>query len=181
MPITRVIFVCHGNICRSPMAEFYLKDLVLKEGIAEQFHIESAATTSEEIWNGRGNPVYPPAREVLLRHGIDSSGKRARLMTRGDYQLFDYLIGMDDENLYDMHRICGGDPMGKMSLLMDWVDWQERGRLAPGQGRSVADPWYTRNFEATWDDIVQGCQAFFAYVGKMRQNQLFPGSDREEG
>ncbi|MDD7200636.1 MAG: low molecular weight protein-tyrosine-phosphatase [Sphaerochaetaceae bacterium] len=162
--MTKILFVCHGNICRSPMAEFFCKDLVLKEGIADQFHIESAATTSEEIWNGRGNPVYPPAREVLLRHGINPAGKRARLMTRGDYRLFDYLVGMDDENLCDMRRIAGGDLEGKIYGLMDFVEWRKSGTLVAGSGRDVADPWYTRDFEAAWNDIVQGCQTFFAYV-----------------
>ena len=170
--MTKILFVCHGNICRSPMAEFFCKDLVLKEGIADQFHIESAATTSEEIWNGRGNPVYPPAREVLLRHGINPAGKRARLMTRGDYRLFDYLVGMDDENLCDMRRIACGDPEGKIYGLMDFVEWRKSGTLVAGSGRDVADPWYTRDFEAAWNDIVQGCQAFFAYVHRMQPNQL---------
>lgn len=163
----KVLFICHGNICRSPMAEFFCKDLVLKEGIADQFHIESAATTSEEIWNGRGNPVYPPARDVLLRHGIDPSGKRARLMTKEDYQLFDYLVGMDGENLCDMRRIIGGDPEGKIYGLMDFVEWRKSGNLVAGSGRDVADPWYTRNFEAAWNDIVKGCRSFFAYVNRI--------------
>ena len=146
--MTKILFVCHGNICRSPMAEFFCKDLVLKEGIADQFHIESAATTSEEIWNGRGNPVYPPARDVLLRHGIDPSGKRARLMT-------------------NMRRIAGGDPEGKIYGLMDFVEWRKSGNLVAGSGRDVADPWYTRNFEAAWNDIVKGCRSFFAYVNRI--------------
>ena len=165
--MTKILFICHGNICRSPMAEFFCKDLVLKEGIADQFHIESAATTSEEIWNGRGNPVYPPARDVLLRHGIDPSGKRARLMTKEDYRLFDYLVGMDGENLCDMRRIAGGDPEGKIYGLMDFVEWRKSGNLVAGSGRDVADPWYTCDFEAAWNDIVKGCRSFFAYVNRI--------------
>ena len=147
MPI-KVLFICHGNICRSPMAEFVMKDMVKKAGRDGEFKIDSAATTTEEIWNGVGNPVYPPARKKLLEHGIDPGDKRARLAVRDDYQEYDYIIGMDSENMYDMKRIFGEDPNGKLSLLMDHTD--ER-------GRGVADPWYTRDFESTWKDVVKGC------------------------
>ncbi len=143
MPI-KVLFVCHGNICRSPMAEFVMKDLVRKAGREGEFFIESAATSTEEL----GNPVYPPARRKLAEHGIGCDGKTARLLRRADYDRFDRIVGMDRENLADMRRICGGDPAGKICLLLDFTD-------RPG---SVADPWYTRDFEATWRDVEEGCR-----------------------
>ena len=142
-----ILFVCHGNICRSPMAEFVLKDMVRRRGLEEQFHIESRATSSEEIWGGRGNPVYPPARRMLAKHGISCDGKEAQRLTRVDYEDYDYIIGMDQENLRGMMRILGSDPAGKVSLLLDHTD-------RPG---SVADPWYTGDFESTWRDVVEGC------------------------
>ena len=139
-----ILFVCHGNICRSPMAEFVMKDLVKKAGLEHEFSIASAATSTEEI----GNPVYPPARRKLAEHGIGCAGHAARQLRRDDYDRWDYLIGMDSANLRNMHRICGGDPAGKISLLLDWTDH-------PG---SVADPWYTGDFEATWQDVLEGCR-----------------------
>ena len=129
----KILFVCHGNICRSPMAEFVMKDLVKRAGLASQFHIESAATSREEI----GNPVYPPARRKLAEHGITCSNHTARQLTNQDYDEYDLLIGM-----------CGGDYAGKMSLLMDHT-------TRPG---NVADPWYTEDFESTWRDVLEGCQ-----------------------
>lgn len=140
----KVLFVCHGNICRSPMAEFVMKDLVKKAGLASQFHIESAATSREEI----GNPVYPPARRKLEEHGISCEDHAARQLTNRDYDEYDLLIGMDQANLRDMYRICGGDYAEKMSLLMDHT-------ARPG---NVADPWYTEDFEVTWQDVLEGCQ-----------------------
>ncbi len=140
----KILFVCHGNICRSPMAEFVMKDLVKKAGLASQFHIESAATSREEI----GNPVYPPARRKLSEHGISCGGHAARQLTKQDYAEYDLLIGMDSANLRNMQRICGGDPDGKLRLLMDYTD----------HPRDVADPWYTGNFETTWQDVLAGCQ-----------------------
>lgn len=140
----KILFVCLGNICRSPMAEFVMKDMVAKAGLADRFHIESAATSTEEI----GNSVYPPARSILAEHGISCKGKTARQMTRADYDRFDMIIGMDRWNLRNMQRICDGDPEGKIHLLMDFTS-------RPGD---VADPWYTRNFEATWRDVVEGCK-----------------------
>ena len=140
----KILFVCHGNICRSPMAEFVMKDLVKKAGLASQFHIESAATSREEI----GNPVYPPARSKLAEHGISCDGHVARRLTNADYEKYDLLIGMDRANLWDMYRICGGDFSGKLRLLMDYT-------VRPGD---VADPWYTGNFETTWQDVLEGCQ-----------------------
>ena len=141
---TRILFVCHGNICRSPMAEFVMKDLVKRSWLEDEFFIESAATSTEEI----GNEVYPPARRKLAEHGISCKGKTARQMTRGDYDRFDLLIGMDEWNIRNMNRICGGDPEGKIHKLLDYTD-------RPGD---VADPWYTGNFEATWRDVLEGCQ-----------------------
>ena len=130
------------------MAEFVLKDMVEKQGIADQFEIASAATSTEEIWNGIGNPVYPPAKAKLAEHGIGCAGKTARQMTAGDYRKYDLLIGMDKANLRSMTRICGGDPEGKLHLLMDYAS-------RPGE---VADPWYTGDFETTYRDVLEGCR-----------------------
>ena len=141
--MTKILFVCHGNICRSPMAEFVMKDLVEKAGLSSRIQAESAACTREEL----GNPVYPPARRELAAHGIDCTGKTARLLEKRDYQRFDLLIGMDQENLRMMRRICGGDPDHKIRLLMEYTDFP----------REVADPWYTRDFGATWRDVEEGC------------------------
>ncbi len=141
----KILFVCHGNICRSPMAEFVLKDLAAKAGVSGRFRIDSAATSAEEL----GNPVYPPARRKLREHGIDCAGKTARRMTRADYDAYDLLIGMDRANVRNMTRLCGGDPDGKIRMLMHYC----------GQDREVADPWYTGDFEATWQDVSDGCRA----------------------
>ena len=140
----KILFVCHGNICRSPMAEFIMKDLVAKANRAEEFHIESAATSTEEL----GNPVYPPARRKLAEHGIDCRGKTARQLRHADYAAYDLLIGMDRWNIRNMERICGGDMEKKIHLLLDYTDH-------PGD---VADPWYTNDFETTWRDILDGCR-----------------------
>ena len=148
----RILFFCHGNICRSPMAEFVMKDLVSKAGLEDSFMIESAATSTEEI----GNSVYPPARRKLAEHGIGCAGKTARQMTRSDYDRYDLLIGMDSWNIRNMRNICGGDPEGKIVMLMDFT-------RRPGD---VADPWYTGNFEATWRDVLEGCQALLERFAK---------------
>ena len=148
----KVLFICHGNICRSPMAEFVMKDLVRKAGLEDDFSIASAATSTEEI----GNPVYPPARRKLAEHGIGCAGKTARQLRWEDYDRYDLLIGMDGANLRNMRRICGGDPVGKLSLLLDWT----------GRPGDVADPWYTGDFEATWRDVAAGCAALLAYLSK---------------
>ena len=126
------------------MAEFVMKDLVKKAGLESQFQIASAATSTEEI----GNPVYPPARRKLAEHGISCAGKTVRQLTRADYAQYDLLIGMDRANIRSMNRICGGDPDGKIKLLLDFTD-------RPGD---VADPWYTGDFDATWRDVLEGCQ-----------------------
>lgn len=152
--MTRILFICHGNICRSPMAEFVMKDLVKKAGLETQFHIESAATSTEEI----GNPVYPPARRKLAEHGIDCAGKTARQLKNSDYDAFDLLVGMDRANLRNMHRICGGDFAEKLHLLMDYTDH-------PGD---VADPWYTDDFETTWRDVLAGCQGLLRTIREER-------------
>lgn len=140
----RILFVCHGNICRSPMAEFVMKDLVAENGLEEQFYIESAATSTEEL----GNEVYPPAKRKLAEHGISCKGKTARQMKQADYDRFDLLIGMDEWNIRNMTRICGGDPENKIHKLLDYT--KRRG--------DVADPWYTGDFDATWRDVTEGCQ-----------------------
>ena len=140
----KILFVCHGNICRSPMAEFVMKDLVRNAGREWQFEIASAATSTDEI----GSPVYPPARRKLAEHGIGCAGKTARQLRRDDYGAWDYIVGMDGANFRNMRRICGGDPEGKISLLLDYTE-------RPGD---VADPWYTGDFEATWQDVLAGCR-----------------------
>lgn len=148
--MTRILFVCHGNICRSPMAEYVMKELVRKAGREEEFEIASAATSREEI----GNPVYPPARRKLAEHGIACDGHAARQMTERDYRRYDYLIGMDSANRRNMQRICSGDPDGKISLLMEHTN----------RPSDVADPWYTGDFEATWRDVLSGCQALLEEI-----------------
>lgn len=132
------------------MAEFVMKDLVRKAGLESQFHIASAATSTEEI----GSPVYPPARRKLAEHGINCSGKTARQLTRTDYDRYDLLIGMDNANLRNMRRICGGDSDGKIRLLLEFT----------GRSGEVADPWYTGDFEATWRDVLEGCSGLLRHL-----------------
>ncbi len=146
----KVLFICHGNICRSPMAEFIMKHLVAKRGLASDFYIASAATSTEEI----GSRVHHGTAAVLDRLGIDYSEKRARQMTKKDYQDYDMIIGMDEWNMRNMNRIAGGDPEGKLHLLLDFTD-------RPGD---VADPWYTRNFEVTYRDVMDGCEGLLDYL-----------------
>ena len=148
----RVLFICHGNICRSPMAEFIFRDMVAKRGLAAEFSIASAATSREEI----GNPVYPPAKRKLKEHGIDPAGKTARQMTAQDYKDYDYLLAAERYNIRNMERITGGDPQYKIFRLLDFSD----------RPRDIADPWYTGDFDEAWDDIVEGCQAFLKWLGK---------------
>ena len=148
----KILFVCHGNICRSPMAEFVMKKMVKDAGREAQFEIASAATSTEEI----GNPVYPPARRILAEHGIGCAGKTARQMTRQDYDYFDQIIAMDRNNLRNLKRMFGEDTQHKISLLMDYSH-------RPG---NVADPWYTGDFEATWHDVWNGCEGLLKNVMK---------------
>ena len=157
----RILFVCHGNICRSPMAEFVMKDIVNKQGLAESFYIESAATSTEEIWHGVGNPVYPPAKAKLRQMGIGTddnelgvSQKQARQTTRADYGRFDFIIGMDTANIRNMNHIYGGDPEQKIFKMLDFTD----------RDGDVADPWYTGNFDATWRDVSEGCHGLFRSI-----------------
>ena len=147
----KILFVCHGNICRSPMAEMILRDMVRRRGLEAEFVIASAATSTEEI----GNPVYPPARRMLASHGIDCGGKRAVQLCRADYDRYDWLLGMEAANIRRMRAICGGDPEGKIARLLD-------GTPNP---RDIADPWYTGNFQSTWDDLVEGCTALLDRLG----------------
>lgn len=146
----RILFVCHGNICRSPMAEFVMKDLVKKAGLEDEFYIESAATSTEEI----GNSVYPPARRKLAEHGISCTGKTARQLRAADYGRFDLLVGMDEWNIRNMTRMLGGDPEGKVCKLLDFTN----------RHGDVADPWYTDDFDATWRDCVEGCKGILDYM-----------------
>lgn len=148
----KVLFVCHGNICRSPMAEFAMKDMVKKLNIADSFEIASAAVSTEEI----GNDVYPPAKKKLAEHGISCKGKTARQMTKEDYSYYDFIIAMDRSNLRNMTRITGDDTDGKVSLLMDFTD----------SPRDVADPWYTGDFEKTWQDVNEGIKGFLNKIHK---------------
>ena len=146
----KILFVCHGNICRSPMAEFVMKKMVKDAGREAQFEIASAATSTEEI----GNPVYPPARRILAKHGIGCAGKTARQMTWQDYDYFDQIIAMDRNNLRNLKRMFGEDTQHKISLLMDYTH-------RPGD---VADPWYTGDFETTWRDVWDGCEGLLKSI-----------------
>ena len=151
----RILFVCYGNICRSPMAEFIMKDLVAKKGCEQDFYIASAATSDEEIWNGVGNPVYPPAREELRKHGItDVSGKHATQLRRSDYDKYDLILGMEKMNIRTMINMLGGDPAGKVRRLLDYSD----------NPRDISDPWFTRDFKSAYDDIAEGCNALYEAV-----------------
>lgn len=147
-----VMMVCHGNICRSTMAEFVLKDMVEKEGLADKFHIESSATSREEI----GNPVHPGTRNKLAEVGISTSGKYARQITKKDYKDFDYILIMDDMNRRNLKRVVGEDVDNKVYKLLHFA----------GSESDIADPWYTGNFDITYDDVVKGCSAFLEYCKK---------------
>ena len=145
----RILFVCHGNICRSTMAEFVMKDLVEKAGLTD-IEIASAGTSSEEL----GNPVHYGTRQKLAEHGISCAGKFARQMNRSDYAAYDLLIGMDNANIRNLRRMLGGDPQGKVCRLMDFTD-------RPGE---VSDPWYSDRFDVAYADIMRGCKALIEYL-----------------
>lgn len=147
----KILFVCHGNICRSPMAEFVLKDMVEKRGIADKFHIASAATSTEEI----GNPVHHGTRNLLAKLGISTTGKHAIQMTKADYDKYDYIIGMDTYNIRNIIRISGGDTAGKVYKLTSFANIN----------RDIADPWYTGDFQATYDDVLHGCEGLLKSLG----------------
>ena len=146
----RVLFVCHGNICRSPMAEFIFRDLVNKRGLGGRFEVASAATSYEET----GNPIYPPAKRKLAEHGIRAEGHQAHRMERREYEEYDYLIGMESWNIRNMNRIIGSDPDHKVHRLLDFSD----------RPRDIADPWYTGNFDVTYNDIKEGCEALLWHI-----------------
>ena len=148
----KILFVCHGNICRSPMAEFIFRDLAEKHRMEDRFTVSSCATSTEEIFMGVGNPVYPPAVAELAKHGISCAGKRAVQLTKADYEKYDLLIGMDSANIRNMHRMLGGDPDGKIHKLLEYT----------GSDRDVSDPWYSGRFDIAWRDIHAGCTALFA-------------------
>ena len=148
----KILFICHGNICRSPMSEFILKDMTARRGISDLFQIASAATSREEI----GNPVYPPARRKLLQHGIDPSGKTARQITRRDYEEYDYILAAESYNIRNTERITGGDLDHKIHRLLDFS----------ARPRDIDDPWYTGDFDTAWNDIVEGCEAFLDWLEK---------------
>ena len=152
--MARIMFVCHGNICRSPMAEFVFKKMIAERGMSGEFEVCSSATSTEEIWNGVGNPVYPPAKAELARHGISCEGKRAVQLCLADYEKYDLFIGMDNANIRNMHRILGGDPQGKIRRLMDYTD-------RPGE---VADPWYSDRFDIAYKDIEEGCRSLLEEI-----------------
>lgn len=144
----RIMFVCHGNICRSPMAEFIFKKMITEKGLSDKYFVASCATSREEIVGNIGNPVYPPARAELLRHGIDPAGKRAVQLTREDYEKYDLFIAMDSMNIRNMMKIIGSDPDCKVKKLMDYTS----------RGGDVADPWFTGEFSVTYRDVHDGCE-----------------------
>lgn len=148
----KVLFLCHGNICRSTMSEFIMKDIVRRAGFEDKVYIESAATSREEI----GNDTHPGTKRKLTEVGIPFSRRRARQVTKKDYDEFDYLIIMDEENRWGLNRIIGGDPEGKVYKLLDFA----------GKDRDIADPWYTGNFDDTYDDIVEGLDGFMEFIKK---------------
>ena len=147
----RIMFVCHGNICRSPMAEFIFMNMVYEKRMGCRFLAESRATSTEEIYGDQGNPVYPPAKAELKKHGISCEGKYAMQLKRDDYEKYDLFIGMDSANIRNMHRILGGDPKGKIHKLLSFA----------GSDQDVADPWYSGRFDIAYNDIYKGCKALF--------------------
>ncbi len=155
--MTKIMFVCHGNICRSPMAEFIFKDLAAKAGRSVEFFVASSATSGETVWNGKGSKVYAPARAELLKHGISCEGKYSARLTAEDYGKYDLFVGMDSANIRNMNIIFGGDPEGKVHKLLDYT----------ARGGDVADPWYTDRFDIAYGDIYEGCEALLENLIKM--------------
>ena len=156
----RIMFVCHGNICRSPMAELVFKRMIKEKGLEDRFFVSSSATSTEEIWNGVGNPVYPPAKAELARHGISTDGKRAVQLKREDADNYDMFIGMDSANIRNMKMILGEGAESKISKLLDYTE----------RGGDVADPWYTRDFSRTYKDVLDGCEALLEKL--LRKSKL---------
>lgn len=150
----KIMFVCHGNICRSPMAEFIFKDMIQRRGLSGKFAAASCATSTEEIWGSIGNPVYPPAKAELAKHKISCEGKRAVQLQKSDYDKYDLFVGMDSANIRNMLRILGGDPQNKIRKLMDYTE----------RGGDVADPWYSGRFDIAYRDICDGCEALLNSV-----------------
>ena len=148
----KILFLCHGNICRSTMAEFVMKDMVRKAGLEDEYYIESAATSREEI----GNDTHPGTKRKLTEVGIPYTKRRARQVTKNDYDEYDYLVIMDQNNFRNLNRIIGSDPENKVFKLLDFA----------GKNRDIADPWYTGNFDETYEDVVEGCQALLEYLEK---------------
>ena len=158
----RIMFVCHGNICRSPMAEFIFKDMLKEKGLESRCTVSSSATSTEEIWNGIGNPVYPPAKAELARHGLSCEGKRAVQLRREDYDDYDLFVGMDSANIRNMHRILGGDPDSKIRKLMEYTE----------RGGDVADPWYSDRFDIAYRDIYDGCRGLLNAILNQSKGEI---------
>ena len=157
--MTKIMFVCHGNICRSPMAEFIFKKMLEDAGRISDFEVYSSATSTEEIWNGIGNPVYPPARAELERHGLCCDGKYAVQIKKSDYDKYDLFIVMDEKNIANILRIFGSDPKRKISKLMDYTE----------RGGNVADPWYSGRFDVAYADIYDGCLGLLTYLNNKKE------------
>lgn len=152
----RICFCCHGNICRSVSAEYILQDMVNQAHAADSFFIDSAATSAEEI----GNPIYPPMERALRKKGIPIGNHRARQLRRSDYDRFDLIIGMDEENMYYMQRIMGGDPERKIHYLMEYTDRPDH---------IIDDPWYTREFDLCTEEITEGCRGLLESIRRNRR------------
>lgn len=155
----KIMFVCHGNICRSPMAEFIFRDMIKRNGLSNDISVSSSATSTEEIWGDIGNPVYPPAKAELAKHGLSCEGKRAVQLQKSDYDKYDLFIGMDKANIRNMQRILGGDPDGKIRKLMEYTD----------RGGDVADPWYSGRFDVAYRDIYDGCEGLLRSITEEQQ------------